>query len=139
MIAPVDDTTGSTSRVESVVTEPVIAAIAAHAAASVVGVTRLEPGLSGLVTALARTARQRIKDLDPAPTEGVRVTVHDPDGTGAIVRVEVDLVVSGQDQVVAVARAVQRAVARAVAHATGLRTSAVSVSVLDVDVHDGGA
>ena len=139
MIAHIDDTTGNASRVESVVTEPVIAAIAAHAATSVAGVTRLEPGLPGLVVSLARTARQRIKDLEPAPTEGVHVTVHDPGADGATVRVEVDLVVSGQDQVAAVGRAVQRAVSKAITEQTGLRTSAVSVTVLDIDDATGGA
>ncbi|MEO6085037.1 MAG: Asp23/Gls24 family envelope stress response protein [Umezawaea sp.] len=124
---------------ESVITEPVIAAIAAHAATSVAGVTRLEPGVTGLVASLARTARQRIKNLDPAPTEGVRVSVHHtPDTAAATIRLEIDLAVSGYDQAAAVAQTVQRTVARAVTAATGLSTSAVSVFVLNIEIpHDG--
>ncbi|KZB85360.1 Asp23/Gls24 family envelope stress response protein [Amycolatopsis regifaucium] len=120
--------------VETVITPPVIAAVAAHAAAKVPGVARLEPGLRGLAGSLTRIARQRIKGLDPAPTEGVRAFVdHDPPD----VRVEIDLSVTGLDQTAATAQAVQRAVSRAVTEATGLTPSAVSVTVLDIEIRGG--
>ncbi|MFD5094810.1 Asp23/Gls24 family envelope stress response protein [Amycolatopsis thailandensis] len=120
--------------VETVISPPVIAAVAAHAAARVPGVVRLEPGLRGLAGSLTRIARQRIKGLEPAPTEGVRAFVeHDPPD----VRVEIDLSLSGLDQAAATAQAVQRAVGKAVAEATGLTPSAVSVSILDIEIRGG--
>ncbi|RSN63312.1 hypothetical protein DMH01_12045 [Amycolatopsis sp. WAC 04182] len=120
--------------VETVISPPVIAAVAAHAAARVPGVVRLEPGLRGLAGSLTRIARQRIKGLDPAPTEGVRAFVeHDPPD----VRVEIDLSLSGLDQAAATAQAVQRAVGKAVTEATGLTPSAVSVSILDIEIRGG--
>ncbi|MBN6042063.1 Asp23/Gls24 family envelope stress response protein [Amycolatopsis sp. 195334CR] len=118
---------------EWVIGEPVVAAVAAAAAAGVPGVVRLEPGVFGLVGSLGRTLRQQVKGLDPAPTEGVRVSYEGNES----VRVEVDLVLSGAGQVAAVAQAVQRAVAGAVAAATGLAVAAVSVAVLDVEVRGG--
>ncbi|MEC3976166.1 Asp23/Gls24 family envelope stress response protein [Amycolatopsis sp. H20-H5] len=134
----VADTAGAVSRAECVLTEPVIAAIAVHATTTVAGVVRLEPGLAGLAGSLARSARQRIKGLDPAPTEGVRVEVDREDPAGPCVRLEIDLVTSAQDQAAAVAQAVQRAVTRAVAGATGLALASVSVSILDIDPGAGG-
>ncbi|RSM60746.1 hypothetical protein DL991_39790 [Amycolatopsis sp. WAC 01375] len=117
---------------ETVISPPVIAAVAAHAAAKVPGVVRLEPGLRGLAGSLTRIARQRIKGLEPAPTEGVRAVVDQDD-----VRVEIDLSLSGLDQAAATAQAVQRAVSRAVTEATGLTPSAVSVSILDIEIRGG--
>ncbi|EME57170.1 Asp23/Gls24 family envelope stress response protein [Amycolatopsis decaplanina] len=120
--------------VETVIAPPVIAAVAAHAAARVPGVVRLEPGLRGLAGSLTRIARQRIKGLEPAPTEGVRAFVeHDPPD----VRVEIDLSLSGLDQAAATAQVVQRAVGKAVTEATGLTPSAVSVSILDIEIRGG--
>ncbi|MFD8493013.1 Asp23/Gls24 family envelope stress response protein [Amycolatopsis sp. NPDC059657] len=113
---------------ESVIAEPVIAAVAAYAAATVPGVIRLEPGLRGLAGSVVRTARQKIKGLDPAPTEGVRVTIEKGE-----VRLEIDLTSSGFDQVAAVGQAVQRTVARAVADATGLTAASVTVSIVDIE------
>ncbi|MFD9737942.1 Asp23/Gls24 family envelope stress response protein [Umezawaea sp. NPDC059074] len=113
---------------EHVITKPVVAAVAAHAASRVVGVVRVEPGVTGLVGSVARAARQRLKGLDPAPTEGVRVRM---DGD---VRMEIDIVTSAHDQAAAVARAVQRAVTRAVTAATGLPVAAVTVCVLDIEL-----
>ncbi|MGC7094496.1 Asp23/Gls24 family envelope stress response protein [Amycolatopsis lurida] len=118
---------------EWVIGEPVVAAVAAAAAAGVPGVARLEPGVFGLVGSLGRVLRQQVKGLDPAPTEGVRVSYAD----NAEVRLEIDLVLSGSEQVAAVARAVQRAVAGAVAAATGLVVASVSVAVLDVELRGG--
>jgi uncharacterized alkaline shock family protein YloU len=111
------------------IANPVIAAIAARAAATTSGVVRLEPGLAGLVGSLVRTARGQLRGVDPAPIDGVRVT-GDPSG----LRIEVDLVTSGQDQVAAVAGRVQRAVAAQVRAATGLAVAEVAVSVLDVEL-----
>lgn len=114
---------------EARVANQVIAAIAVRAAAGTSGVVRLEPGLAGLVGSLVRIARGQLKGVDPAPTDGVRVT---DDAAG--LHIEVDLVTSGQDQVAAVAVRVQRAVANAVHAATGLILAEVSVSVLDVEL-----
>ncbi|MDQ3789080.1 MAG: Asp23/Gls24 family envelope stress response protein [Actinomycetota bacterium] len=113
---------------ECVVGSSVVAAVAVHAAAAVPGVLRVEPGLAGLLGSVVRTTRQRIKGLEPAPTEGARVEFVRAD----TVRVEVDVVISGQDQAAAVGRALQRAVAGAVSEATGLTVAEVGVSVIDI-------
>ncbi|WP_370950026.1 Asp23/Gls24 family envelope stress response protein [Amycolatopsis sp. cg5] len=117
-----------TPETESVIAEPVIAAVAAYAATTVPGVIRLEPGLRGLAGSVVRTARQKFKGLDPAPTEGVRVMKENGE-----LRVELDLTSSGFDQVAAVGQAVQRTVARAVADATGLTPTSVTVSIVDIE------
>lgn len=113
---------------ECAISPSVVAAIAVDAAVAVPGVLRVEPGLAGLVGSVVRTARQRIKGLEPAPTEGARVEFVRTD----TVRVEVDVVISGQDQAAAVGHALQRAVAGAVTEATGLSVAEVGVSVLDI-------
>jgi uncharacterized alkaline shock family protein YloU len=113
---------------EYAVGSSVVAAVAVHAAVAVPGVLRVEPGLAGLVGSVVRTARQRIKGLEPAPTEGARVEFVRAD----TVRVEVDVVISGQDQAAAVGHALQRAVADAVSEATGLTVAEVGVSVIDI-------
>lgn len=113
---------------ECVVGSSVVAAVAVHAAVAVPGVLRVEPGLAGLLGSVVRTTRQRIKGLEPAPTEGARVEFVRAD----TVRVEVDVVISGQDQAAAVGRALQRAVAGAVSEATGLTVAEVGVSVIDI-------
>jgi uncharacterized alkaline shock family protein YloU len=123
---------GRASLFECVVGAPVVAAVAVRAAAGVPGVVRVEPGLVGLVGSVVRAARQRIKGLDPAPTEGARVEFERADGGGRTVRVEVDVVISGQDQAAAVGRSVQRAVASAVTQATGLTVAEVGVSIIDI-------
>jgi len=119
---------------ECVVSASVVAAVAVHAAGAVPGVVRVEPGLVGLVGSVVRNARQRIKGLDPAPTEGARVEFEQAAGGNdeTTVRVEVDVVISGQDQATAVAHAVQRAVASAVTEATGLTVAEVDVSIIDI-------
>jgi uncharacterized alkaline shock family protein YloU len=116
------------SETEVVISDAVIASVAARAAVTTSGVVRLEPGLKGLVTAWSRAARQRWKGLDPAPADGVRVRVMD----GAV-SVHIDLVTSAVDQAAAVGQAVQRAVSRAVAVETGLVVDEVSVSILDIE------
>jgi hypothetical protein len=99
------------------------------------GVVRVEPGLAGLVASVVRSARQRLRGLDPAPIEGATVEF-EPAGErndgGHTVRVQVDVVISGQDQATAVGRAVQRAVSGAVGEATGLTVSEVDVSITDI-------
>jgi uncharacterized alkaline shock family protein YloU len=120
---------------ECVVGASVVAAVAVRAATVVPGVVRVEPGLVGLVGSMVRAARQRIKGLDPAPTEGARVEFErtdDGNDGGRAVRVEVDVVISGQDQAAAVGHAVQRAVASAVTQATGLTVAEVGVSIIDI-------
>ncbi|WP_408608085.1 Asp23/Gls24 family envelope stress response protein [Actinophytocola xanthii] len=116
---------------EHTVGAPVVAAVAVRAAAAVPGVVRVEPGLVGLVASMVRAARHRVTGLDPAPIEGARVEL-DRVADGHTVRVEVDVVISGQDQAAAVGRAVQRAVAGAVTEATGLTVAEVGVSIIDV-------
>jgi uncharacterized alkaline shock family protein YloU len=116
---------------ECVVGASVVAAVAVHAAETLPGVVRVEPGLFGLLGSVGRTARQRIKGLDPAPTEGARVEFAQADGENGV-RVEVDVVISGQDQAAAVAHTVQRAVASAVTEATGLTVAEVDVSIIDI-------
>lgn len=113
---------------ECVVGAPVVAAVAVRAAVAVPGVVRVEPGLAGLVGSGLRAARQRIKGLVPAPTEGARVEFDRADA----VRVEVDVVLSGQDQAAAVGRALQHAVAGAITEATGLTVTEVGVSIIDI-------
>lgn len=117
---------------EWVVGGSVVAAVAVHAAAGVAGVVRVEPGLVGRMGSAVRAARQRVKGLAPAPTEGARVEFDRADGGGRVVRVEVDVVISGQDQAAAVGNAVQRAVAGAVTQATGLTVAEVGVSIIDI-------
>jgi uncharacterized alkaline shock family protein YloU len=116
---------------ECVVGPSVVAAVVVNAAAAVPGVVWVEPGLVGLLGSVVRAARQRIKGLDPAPTEGARVEFEPAEG-GHTVRVEVDVVISGQHQAAAVGRALQRAVASAVTGATGLTVAEVGVSIIDV-------
>jgi uncharacterized alkaline shock family protein YloU len=119
---------------ECVVGASVVAAVAVHAAAAVSGVVRVEPGLVGLLGSVVRAARQRTKGLDPAPTEGARIEFEQADSENdeTTVRMEVDVVISGQDQATAVAHAVQRAVAGAVTEATGLTVAEVGVSIIDI-------
>jgi uncharacterized alkaline shock family protein YloU len=113
---------------EFVISDAVIASVAARAAVDTVGVVRLEPGLVGLVTAWTRAARQRWKGLDPAPADGVRVRTAD-----GKVTVQIDVVTSAIDQAAAVGQAVQRSVKRVVAEKTGLLVDEVSVSILDIE------
>lgn len=117
--------------VEVVIDDSVAAAIAARAAATVAGVIRLEPGLSGLASHLAARARQQVRrgDLDaPAATEGVQVTVE-----GTSVAVAVDLATDAAAQAAAVAQAVQAAVADALLVDAGLTATRVTVSILDIE------
>lgn len=118
------------TRTELVIDDTVAAAIAAHAARSVPGVIRLEPGLSGFVTHLAGRARHQLRPGDaggPASTEGVEASVD-----GGTARVHVDLSTSAEAQAATIAQAVQEAVPAALRADAGLIATEVSVSVLDI-------
>ncbi|MET7491778.1 Asp23/Gls24 family envelope stress response protein [Streptomyces sp900116325] len=138
MATTVPDDETRVPRAQWVIAEPVIAAIAARAAVGVPGVVRLEPGLTGLASQMARSVRQRIKGLAPAPAEGVSITV-DHSVVPSNLRASIDMVASGRDQAGAVGRAVQREVTRAVADATGLVPQSVVVSIMDIDLDRTGA
>jgi uncharacterized alkaline shock family protein YloU len=122
------DTSLHGTAVDYVVREPVIAAIAAHAAAGVPGVRRLEPDLAGLVTSMTRSIRQRLAGLDAAPAEGVRAEVD-----GGQVWLEVAVAIRGHKTAAATGQAVQRAVAKAVRDATGYEVVEVAVSILHIE------
>lgn len=109
--------------------ESVVAAIAVHAATRVPGVLRMEPGLSGLVTSVTRSLRQRLAGVDPAPAQGARAEIDD-----GKVWLDVAVAVGARGQAAAaVGQAVQRAVAQAVRDATGYPVGEVAVSILHVD------
>jgi uncharacterized alkaline shock family protein YloU len=114
--------------------ESVVAAIAVQAATGVPGVLRMEPGLSGLVTSVTRSLRQRLAGVDPAPAEGARAEIDN-----GRVWLEVAIAVSARDQAAAVGQAVQRAVAQAVRDATGYPVGEVAVSILHVEPGGQGA
>jgi uncharacterized alkaline shock family protein YloU len=118
--------------VDYAVREPVIAAIAVHAATQVPGVLRMEPGLSGLVTSVTRSLRQRLAGVDAAPTEGARVEID-----GGRVWLDLSVAISGRGQVAEVGQAVQRAVAQAVYDATGYPVAEVAVSILHIETRAG--
>lgn len=126
-----DVPSGRPAPVEVIIDATVAAAIAAHAACTVAGVVRLEPGLSGLVTHLAARARHQVRQADPsgpAPAEGVEVDVD-----GATARVHIDLVTSAGPQAATVAHQVQAAVAQSLLVNAGVTVTRVSVSILDID------
>jgi uncharacterized alkaline shock family protein YloU len=131
-------TTANGPRTEVVLSEAVIAAVAVRGATSVPGVVRTEPGLSGLMYSLVRSARQRSKGLEPALTEGVRVVVERDSAGVSVVRVEIAVCISGQRRASAVGQAVQVAVARALTEATGWAPASVSVSILDIEIVGAG-
>ncbi|MFC4377269.1 Asp23/Gls24 family envelope stress response protein [Nocardia halotolerans] len=113
---------------ELVVGDPVIAGVAAFAAARVPGVARLEPGVLGLVGHLARTGRQLWVGQEPVASAGVRVR-----RAGGLLAIQVDLALTSAGHVGEVGRAVQRAVAAAVTEHTGTEVDEVSVYVLDIE------
>lgn len=119
------------ARAEAVVAPAVVAAVAARVAVGVPGVVRVEPGVGGLLASALRTARQRVRGLSPATTEGVRVSV-----APAAVRVEVDVAVRGQ--ALAVGEAVRVAVAAELVAVTGV-VAVVTVRVLDIELAAGAS
>ena len=114
---------------ERIISEPVIAAIAAVAARRVPGVVRLETTVGGLLRHWRHQAGGRWTGVQPAPTAGVTVG-HTPDA----LTVDVHVAVSADRRATVVAAAVQREVATAVAVATGLAVATVGVSILAVEV-----
>jgi uncharacterized alkaline shock family protein YloU len=115
---------------EVVIAGEVVAAIGAHAAASVPGVLRLEGGVSEMLAGLGRTARHRIAGIDPAPVTGAAAVVAE-----GLARLRIGIAVAGDRPVLPTVAAVQRSVAAAVAGATGLAVAGVDVAVLDVVLH----
>ncbi len=120
--------TAVASNTEFVVTDAVVAGVAARAAATVPGVLRLEPGVLGLVGHLARSGRQLWTGQEAAPSAGVRVR-----RAGGWLSIHIDLSMSAGSRVEEVGAAVQQEVARAVAEQTGVEVDTVSVTVLDIE------
>lgn len=118
----------SAPNIEFVVADAVIAGIAARAAAAVPGVSRLEPGVRGLVARLARTGMRLWTGRDAAPSDGVRV-MRDDD----TLNIHVDLVISAGCRAGEVGVTVQREVSRVVAEQTGVGVDAVTVVILDIE------
>ncbi|NKY51903.1 Asp23/Gls24 family envelope stress response protein [Nocardia vermiculata] len=113
-------------RTEYIAEDAVIGAVAAHAAASVPGVIRLEPGVLGVLGHLVRTGL-RWGNTDTAPSAGVRVR-----HSGGWLKVQVDLSVAAGANAGEVGQAVQQEVVRVVEEQTGMCVDAVSVTVLDI-------
>lgn len=114
---------------EFVISDSVVASVAARAAVAVPGVTRLEPGLRGLVVGLARSGKQLFGREESAAADGVRVRRSD---TGAFA-VQVDLSLGPEGRAAEVGAAVQRAVVRTVREQTGATVDEVSVTILDIE------
>lgn len=117
----------TTGRTEIVVAAPVIAAVAAHAAANTPGVVRLEPGVRGLLNTFVRAGRQRWTDTDPAPADGVRIQ-HTQ--TGLVVSADITIATGGQ--AAAIGHAVQQQITRAVLDHTGQQVDRVCVCIIDI-------
>ncbi|WP_227996029.1 Asp23/Gls24 family envelope stress response protein [Nocardia australiensis] len=113
----------------TVIEAPVVAAVAAWAAAATTGVVRLEAGVRGLFTTMVRAGRQRWTDMDPAPSEGVRVRRT----TSGVLNIDIDVVIAAGTHAAEVGRAVQQRVAGAVLEQTGQAVDAVSVVILDIE------
>ncbi|MGW5383252.1 Asp23/Gls24 family envelope stress response protein [Nocardia sp. NPDC003963] len=111
----------------TVVEAPVIAAVAAHAAARTPGVVRLEPGVRGLLNSFVRAGRQRWSDTDPAPADGVRIR-RTP--TGLVVTADITITADGP--AIAIGHAVQRQIAQAVLEHTGQQVDRVCVNIIDI-------
>jgi uncharacterized alkaline shock family protein YloU len=110
-----------------VITEPVIASVAADAALATPGVIRLEVGVTGLMRQLGRHTRARWAGLTPAPSAGVSVELASGEAT-----VHLDVVVAADRTALDIATALQSAVADAVAVNTGVPVSSVSVAIMDI-------
>lgn len=118
------------------ISESVAAGIAAHAASTVRGVVRLEPGIGGFMTDLAVRARHQLgpgEAISPAPREGVEVTVK-----GATAYVQVDVAVDTGERAASVAHAVQIAIAESLLANAALIVARVTVSILDIEVFEDG-
>lgn len=121
--------TALSSDSEVVVSDAVVAGVAARAALAVPGVIRLEPGLRGLIVGLARSGKQLLGGKTSVPTDGVRV--EKTASGGLAVRVDVSL---GSDcRASDVGAGIQQAVTRAVLEQTGVGVAEVSVTILDIE------
>jgi hypothetical protein len=119
------------TRTEALLAPAVLAAVAVRAAAAVPGVRRVQPGMAGLIGSVVRSARQRVKGLNPAATEGARVTVGPGTDGKPLAHVEIGIAVAGQ--AMAVGDAVRVAVAAELA-AVGAVRAVVTVLVLDIEL-----
>lgn len=131
---PSHQATSTAQQTERIISEPVIASIAANAARATPGVVRLEVGVTGLVRQLRRHTHARWVGLDPAPSAGVTVARDTPNPGATTVHLDVVVAVTGERTAVAVATVLQSAVADAVAANTGVAVSAVAVSILDIAI-----
>ncbi|WP_126981197.1 Asp23/Gls24 family envelope stress response protein, partial [Saezia sanguinis] len=102
------------ARATVIVAAPVIAAVAAHAAANTPGVVRLEPGVRGLLDTVVRTGRQRWTGTEPAPAGGIRIRQ-----TGAGLVVSADITIAAGRPAAEIGCAVQRRITEAVREHTG--------------------
>ncbi|NNH72261.1 Asp23/Gls24 family envelope stress response protein [Nocardia uniformis] len=114
---------------EFVVSDAVVASVAARAAAAVPGVVRLEPGLRGLVVGLARSGKQLFGGQESASADGVRVARAAAGG----LTVQVDLTLGSGCRAATVGAQVQQAVLRSVREQTGVTVDEVSVTILDIE------
>lgn len=117
----------TTGRATVIVAAPVIAAVAAHAAAGTPGVVRLEAGVRGFLSTVVRTGRQRWTGTDPAPADGIRIR-----NTGAGLVVSADITIAAGRQAAEIGCAVQQRIARAVYEHTGQQVDRVCVCIIDI-------
>ncbi|WP_330179757.1 Asp23/Gls24 family envelope stress response protein [Nocardia sp. NBC_01503] len=116
------------ARTELIVADQVVASVAAHAAAAVPGVVRVEHGLRGLVTALTRAGRQLWTGYEIASTKGVRMQRD----SGSLA-VELEIAIAAERHAGTIGTAVQHAVVRTVREQTGVRVDEVSVTIVDIE------
>lgn len=114
---------------EVVISDAVVAGVAARAAATVPGVTRLEPGLRGLVVGWARSGKQLLGGQETAASDGVRVQRTAAGGLA----VQVDVSLGSDCRAVDVGAGIQLAVTRAVLDQTGVTVDEVSVTIVDIE------
>ncbi|MBF6351603.1 MULTISPECIES: Asp23/Gls24 family envelope stress response protein [Nocardia] len=115
------------ARATVIVAAPVIAAVAAHAAANTPGVVRLEPGVRGLLDTVVRTGRQRWTGTEPAPAGGIRIRQ-----TGAGLVVSADITIAAGRPAAEIGCAVQRRITEAVREHTGQQVDRVCVCIIDI-------
>lgn len=117
---------------ETVVSDLVLAKLAAHTALHTDGVARLEPGVAGMMSRLGRWGREHATGRPELPHEGVHART-DHDG----VHLHLDIVTTGSHRAADVAHHLRAAVAENLTAATGATVAAVTVTVLDIDTTDG--
>ncbi|MBL1076423.1 Asp23/Gls24 family envelope stress response protein [Nocardia sp. 2] len=115
---------------EFIISDAVVAGVAARATAEVPGVVRLEAGLRGLVSAFARSGKQLLGvQNSAAKADGVRVR-RTPAGALAV---QVDVSLGADCRAATVGAEIQRAVIEAVRAQTGVTVDEVSVTILDIE------